>query len=209
MSLKIIALSDTHCQHRKIRVPEGDVLIHAGDMLSRGNAREWEDFAPWWNEQTHPYKIIVAGNHDWILETNRDWALAGLKDTYYLEDSGVTIEGHEFWGSPWTKPFCNWAFNRDDDFRRERFNRISSNATVLITHGPPLGYLDRIGDNIIGDQQLAEATEYQVPPFHIFGHVHFCHGVSLRGGAEKGVVVNAAICDERYRPVNPPVVLHI
>jgi predicted phosphodiesterase len=31
--MRLVIVSDTHQQHRKIRLPDGDVLIHCGDFL--------------------------------------------------------------------------------------------------------------------------------------------------------------------------------
>ena len=43
--VRIICISDTHGQHAGLRLPEGDILIHAGDFMTYGNApREIIDF---------------------------------------------------------------------------------------------------------------------------------------------------------------------
>ena len=34
--MKIVCISDTHNMHRRISVPSGDVLIHAGDATGQG-----------------------------------------------------------------------------------------------------------------------------------------------------------------------------
>jgi predicted phosphodiesterase len=36
VSLRIVVISDTHSRHRHIVVPDGDVLVHAGDLTARG-----------------------------------------------------------------------------------------------------------------------------------------------------------------------------
>ena len=36
MNLRIVAISDTHEQHEQIKLPEGDVLICAGDISFNG-----------------------------------------------------------------------------------------------------------------------------------------------------------------------------
>jgi len=38
-SLRVVAISDTHCTHQRLRVPPGDVLVHAGDFTKRGTIR--------------------------------------------------------------------------------------------------------------------------------------------------------------------------
>lgn len=212
MSLKLVTISDTHTLQGRIKLPPGDVLIHAGDALSYGTDAEWADFAAWWNHQRYSYKIFVAGNHDWVLELNKSWALTQLENTHYLEDSGVTIEGKLFWGSPWQRPFCNWAFNRGDRFRYDKFELIPENTYVLITHTPPEGYCDRIGPDRIGDSHLKLRTEITAPPIHICGHIHYGYGIEMRNfplAGSSGIVVNTAICNEGYKPVNAPITIRI
>ena len=34
--LRIVCISDTHGKHRNLVVPDGDVLVHAGDITSKG-----------------------------------------------------------------------------------------------------------------------------------------------------------------------------
>ena len=34
--LSIVCISDTHGKHRSLVVPDGDVLVHAGDITSKG-----------------------------------------------------------------------------------------------------------------------------------------------------------------------------
>ena len=71
--MKIVCISDTHCQHRQIVIPNGDLLIHAGDFLSTG----WEadaliDFDDWLGELPHPHKVVIAGNHDRGLNSSSE-----------------------------------------------------------------------------------------------------------------------------------------
>ena len=66
---RIVCISDTHGLHRKVAVPEGDLLIHAGDFMRTGTSlEEIADFKDWLGEQPHPHKIVVAGNHDLLFE---------------------------------------------------------------------------------------------------------------------------------------------
>ena len=38
--MRIVALADTHMLHDKLRVPAGDVLVHAGDLTRNGELGE-------------------------------------------------------------------------------------------------------------------------------------------------------------------------
>jgi 3',5'-cyclic AMP phosphodiesterase CpdA len=67
--VRIICISDTHGQHADLLVPDGEILIHAGDFMTYGRApREIIDFNTWLSRQSHRHKIVIAGNHDWLFE---------------------------------------------------------------------------------------------------------------------------------------------
>ena len=67
--IRIVCISDTHGQHAKLGVPDGDVLIHAGDFMAFGDTpSEIVDFNQWLGKQPHRYKVVIAGNHDWMFE---------------------------------------------------------------------------------------------------------------------------------------------
>ena len=47
MEMKIVCISDTHNKHKQIPedwFPEGDVIVHAGDISSMGYLHEIEEF---------------------------------------------------------------------------------------------------------------------------------------------------------------------
>lgn len=66
--MKIVCISDTHNLHRAMLIPDGDVLIHAGDITVAGDAREVADFNTWLGTLPHKHKVVVAGNHDFCFE---------------------------------------------------------------------------------------------------------------------------------------------
>merc|ERR1711977_505540 len=67
--VQFVLISDTHGHHRKLSLPPGDVLIHAGDFTAYGKAADAEDFNAWLGEQPHKHKFVVLGNH----EANAPW----------------------------------------------------------------------------------------------------------------------------------------
>ena len=96
-------MSDTHnCQ---LRLPDGDVLVHAGDLTQSGSLMELQATVNWLCAQPHAIKIVMAGNHDLFLDVNFpgcrskpgkplsspntstvDWG-----DIIYLQDTETTI----------------------------------------------------------------------------------------------------------------------
>ena len=68
MNLRIVVISDTHEQHDQMLLPEGDVLICAGDISFNGRADTIAAFNRWFAAQPHRHKILIAGNHDFLFE---------------------------------------------------------------------------------------------------------------------------------------------
>lgn len=217
--MKLVLISDTHEQADKITVPDGDVLIHAGDWTYRGVSDRMQEFWEWFASQPHKYKVAIAGNHELGLdssETVRQYNLDMIRsycgpNTHYLENSGCQIDGIEFWGSPVSPRFYDWAFNRDrgQDIIQD-WNRIPLTTQVLITHGPPQGILDQVpGDTsrIIGCEDLKRTVQNLTNlKLHVFGHIHSGYGTVVEGGVR---YVNASVCNHGYQPINPPIVVEI
>ena len=48
--MKIVFISDTHWQHRKLKnLPKADLIIHGGDMSKLGGDHEVLDFINWFS----------------------------------------------------------------------------------------------------------------------------------------------------------------
>src|SRR5512135_2235582 len=109
--MRVVCLSDTHNRHEALLVPDGDLLLHAGDATMRGTESEIAAFDEWLGSLPHRDKVVVAGNHDFLFQTEPAAARRLLRNAVYLEDSGVTISGVTIWGSPWQPWFMDWAFN--------------------------------------------------------------------------------------------------
>lgn len=173
--VRIVAVADTHAFENAIeRVPEGDLFIHAGDFCSRGTLDEFQAAIEWVKSQPHEHKVVIGGNHDWCLVREREAALKLLDGLTYLEDSGCTVAGIRFWGSPWTPEFCDWAFNlpRGPELA-EKWALIPARTDILITHGPPRGYGDWVRDEQhSGCEDLLAALARVRPALHLFGHIH-------------------------------------
>lgn len=209
--MRIVCISDTHSLHQKMPpLPDGDVLIHAGDSLGQGTLSNLEALNEWLGELPHRHKILIAGNHDEIFQTQPERARAAVTEAFYLEDSGIELEGFYFWGSPWTPVFMNWSFMLDPQSLLEKWQQIPEKTDVLITHGPPHGLGDRIPDGYraihAGDPFLRSRVADIQPKLHVFGHIHEGYG---RYSMNSTQLVNASTCNEHYRPDNPPIVLDL
>lgn len=222
--MKVVAISDTHGRHKQIDVPEGDVLIFAGDMCTHGDHdTEVEGFQEWWSEHPHDHKIVVAGNHDWPLYRADDPG-EFFPDSVYLEDESVEIDGVKFYGSPWQPEFCDWAFNLPrGEALAQHWEMIDDDTDVLITHGPPHDVFDQVSvfygprrgeTKLIGCRELRKRVAEVQPTLHLFGHNHEQFGHTQKDPSLlvdediTGPTINFANINQR-NPNSVPFVMHM
>ena len=206
--MKIVCISDTHGRHEDVILPDGDVLIHAGDVSSSGQTFQIEFFLKWFSNQPHKYKIFIAGNHDWYFEDDTTSHLKIPSNIIYLNDSGCEIEGLKIWGSPIQPEFCNWAFNRERGKAiKKHWDLIPNDTDVLITHGPPYKIFDKVirGGNV-GCEELRKKVLEVNPLIHVFGHIHEGYGYYKDGVT---TFVNASLLNHRYYLANAPVIVNL
>ncbi len=131
---KIITLSDTHGKHNEVDLPEGDLLVYAGDFTGIGSKYEVESFLKWLKKVSRKYtfgSVFIAGNHDrsfdpkyykeyeyyssldqesptkkpsWVYSMLEEYADPKL-GVRYLEGTSVQIDKLKVWGSPYTPSF--------------------------------------------------------------------------------------------------------
>ena len=116
---RFVCISDTHGRTNRIAqdLPEGDVLIHAGDFTMVGKPNEVSAFNEFLGSLSYPHKVVIAGNHDisfdppscetlWRMFSREPYGdpleiKSTLTNCIYLEDSMVEINGIQIYGSPW------------------------------------------------------------------------------------------------------------
>lgn len=210
--MRIVCLSDTHNAINDVTIPDGDVLVHAGDLTSMGTVQEIKRELARLEEKVSRFRevYIIAGNHDWLFQSNPTLAREIVTEFgfTYLQDSGVTLDGVNFWGSPWQPRFFDWAFNQNRGADIKRFwDLIPDNTDVLITHGPPYGIGDPDSKKFpVGCKDLLEAIRRVKPKLHICGHLHEGYGVREVFDTK---FINASIMDDYYNSVNEPIVVDI
>ncbi|MDA3781465.1 MAG: metallophosphatase domain-containing protein [Bacteroidales bacterium] len=212
--MKLCIISDTHGKHKQLELPDADMIIHCGDSTSMGKEHEIHKFMKWFSKlEQYKYKIIIAGNHDWLFERNRLLAKTHIPDNiHYLEDSEVIIEGIKFYGSPVQKIFYNWAFNRSEAVLANHWKAIPDDVDVLITHSPPYGIGDYVYNGYSNDGNQGSPSLYKEiferirPKIHAMGHIHEGYGIKTIDGIK---FINASNLDGNYYCVNKPVVVEI
>lgn len=196
-SITVVCISDTH--ETQPEVPDGDLLLHAGDLTNNGYFEALQAQLDWLATLPHKYKVVIAGNHDKLLDPefvarsfDRNYEQKGKTsgdlnwhDIIYLEHSSKTLEfGNgrkvKIFGSPWTPGYGNFAF-QCPPIRNVWTGKVPEDTDILLTHGPPKGYLDL---DRKGCRHLAREIARTKPRLVVFGHIHAGHGredISYRG----------------------------
>lgn len=185
--IRIVCISDTHT-NAGMAIPDGDLLIHAGDLTNEGKLNEIQKQIDWLDTLPHKEKIVICGNHDSYFDPSSRKAvdkageghLKWPKNMHYLQHQSLVLKFRggrklKFYGSP-DIPLCggdDFAFQYLSTEAAERWvDSIPSDTDVLITHTPPKNHLD----NALGCPGLLEEVWRVKPRLHVFGHVHTGHG---------------------------------
>jgi len=207
--MRIVAISDTHTQHNNVKVPDGDVLLFAGDGEFHSNV-DLIKFNRWVSRLNHELIIVIAGNHDFFCEKHPNEVKGYLNKAIYLKDEQFELpNGKILWGSPMTKTFLNWAFmDTEENLDRYYWSKIPKNTDILLVHGPAYKHLDTVssGEDHLGSKTLAKKIEELKIPYVVHGHIHGGYGIEK---SEDTTFINCSLLDEDYQLVNKPVVIDV
>ena len=212
--MDVTAISDLH--GFKPKLDGGDLLLIAGDLCRRNDSSEYREFYRWCEKQPYTWVIVIAGNHDRFRVPPTEWFLPSEK-VHYLEDSGVQVGDHYVYGFPWIPAFTRLnpryaSFAVPEERLAKETRHIPDQTTILLSHGPALGYGDLIelwGEKFhVGSAALRERMEELSDlKAHIFGHIHEGYGRHDTIGAHPLIRVNASLVNDRYLNTNEPIYL--
>jgi len=212
--VKLVCISDTHnFPLSKLDLPEGDLLIHAGDATRKGSEGEVNAFNRELGLVKHRYThgiVFTPGNHDWYFEKKARYVGVGgveakITNARCLIHKTVVVDGLRIFMSPYTPWFNNWAFNvKPGPLMKKLWSDIPHDTDVLVTHGPPLGVLDIVPPDYRrkGCEALTEAVKKLNLKLHVFGHIHASYGMVEKWSR---YFINCCIMDESYHRANAPV----
>lgn len=95
--IRVVCISDTHGQ--PVAVPDGDLLIHAGDLTDDGTRDSIQEQIDWLASLPHRHKVFVSGNHDsWfdldarMPEDRHTREPVEMGSVHHLQHSSVTLQ---------------------------------------------------------------------------------------------------------------------
>ncbi|KAI7903808.1 Metallo-dependent phosphatase-like protein [Cokeromyces recurvatus] len=214
---RFVCISDTHGK-TNFEIPDGDVLIHAGDLTRRSSMEEYDRTIKWLSSLPHKIKIITGGNHDLILDKAFGYIENRTKIISLMEQNGLTYLEHEFYQipnyeytlfvSPYAPTHLGGAFMLDD--MSKCWNNIPP-VDILVTHTPPYSHCDKVirGNRHVGCRYLKCKIDNVIKPkVSVFGHIHEAHGYEF-DDANNRLFINACLCDHRYRGNQKPIIFDL
>jgi Icc-related predicted phosphoesterase len=208
--VRVVVMSDSHEQHKCIGdIPPGDLFVHCGDIFmtnrKRSHAKARErllDFNEWLRDIPCEHRIIVAGNHDKVIEIiGVEGTQEILTNASYLQNSFYRVNNLNIWATPLSTGHSGNRAFQSSQFAQETIRLVNEipedHVDMFISHGPC--------------QEIARSLK---PKLHLWGHAHGYHGVRKPGQTLWGqnlscVSVNASIMDTRYNPTGLLVVVDV
>ncbi|CUG87074.1 Hypothetical protein, putative [Bodo saltans] len=235
--IRIVIISDTHELHEQMKIPSGDVLIHAGDILFADRfAFRWlsnyrlRNFFKWVNAQPHRHKVVIAGNHDkQILDLGSAAVKKMAVPAIYAENELIVLHipkddpsgsGAVFGptqelrilASPWSVANShrspNLAF-QSPSLSSETLSLVSnSSGGARQSVSKPDIFLCHQGSCCVELARLIQLIQPRV--CHIGGHVHEGHGVTTIEGVPSinGSMMTGSYTKEKLlRPIVVDIVI--
>ncbi|KAL7923429.1 Metallo-dependent phosphatase-like protein [Trichoderma austrokoningii] len=222
-------------------LPEADVVLHCGDLSTRGKPDEIRKTFAMLRGLRAPLKLVIAGNHDLAFDDSHSYhddsdddeedvkpnpkpkykeALqiaqeAQVDGVRYLTEGTYTFDlangsRLRIFASQYTPQYGYWAFQYQGG---EHTFDMPSDIDIAMTHGPPLGILDRTsrGDRA-GCGTLLRSLYRARPKMHCFGHIHEAWGAQLmqwKPEPSEPVISSATVIDRDnsrtlYTLTSPP-----
>lgn len=215
--MKICALSDTHGELQGLTIKPCDLLLIAGDTVDlrcQKNdllSKDWyrDNFIPWITSFPCKKIVMVGGNHDFYLESNKEEFKTLIEDRniVYLENEYYKFEGITIYGTPLCHKFMNWAFMPNAKEQEDIFNKTIDNrhVDILLSHDAPYGYSDICydaswGRDHIGNPELYYLAMKMNPTYLIHGHLHSSnHDLEELPNQADTKVYNVSILGEDYK----------
>lgn len=158
--------------------------ILAGDLMKKAGTKElteqMEQRFKHILEQPGKPVLFIMGNAEGLFGV--DW-----QDTALLKSINckrIVLEGQPFVGYQYSNPLAGGPFEKTEADQERDLDLLSGlidEETILVSHGPAFGVLDRrerYGIVInMGSRMLARLIQISKPKLHLHGHAHQSTGI--------------------------------
>ncbi|MBG98379.1 serine/threonine protein phosphatase [bacterium] len=173
--MRLLVFSDVHVDlnaaKRLVELSSSvDIVLGAGDFSS--NHQGLEKTINVLSGIKKPL-LMVPGNNESFHELSR--VSSQFENMQVLHGTGLSLNGFDFWGlgagvpeTPW-----DWSFDLSE---HEAFLMLEGcpEKSILITHSPPKGHVDKAGGSNFGSESILECVKKKKPLWVFCGHIHEC-----------------------------------
>ncbi|MEM4389489.1 MAG: metallophosphoesterase family protein [Candidatus Micrarchaeia archaeon] len=174
--MKLLALADIHADESaadrlRMRISKNsyDAVLIAGDLTNRGPVSFVQELLSFLDRA-----YAVHGNMD-------PPEVASLLDErgVSIHAKRVSLGGYAIVGLGGSNPT---PFSTPTEYSEEEIASLLAklpinSKTILMTHAPPYGLLDTVGEDMhVGSQSIRAIIEQKQPLLNICGHIHECEG---------------------------------
>ena len=217
---RLVVTSDTHFAFDNSLIPDGDVLIHCGDLMYSGYLDEWYGVKTSLAALPHKRKIVIPGNHDFHIQTYLGISRAELRKECGVEllhsgNAMSQIGDLKVLAVPFVTGLPGWAFNLHEEDMRSYLDQYKE-ADIVISHAPMYKMLDAVHPEQETQEKRLHVGSWELaawyhrldkkPSYFFHGHIHESYGEEIHWGTH---FVNAAMCDRDYQQVNPAFVIDL
>lgn len=186
--MNVFVLSDSHLEFPPLEsLPDADIFIHAGDWTKLGYRHSKAEFALFENflsatREKYPVVLALHGNHDLGFSNYlwTKWGVTPIDGLTYQHSSGLTIHGVALTPA-YDRPemLMSWQFMTIDHAEEAAAWDFEA-VDIVVSHGPPFGYLDmtHTGKRAGSREAVAYIREKQ-PKYFICGHIHEAAGTAM------------------------------
>ena len=173
--MKLLVFSDVHVDlnaAEKLVELSGsvDIVVGAGDFSA--NHKGLKETISVLSAIKKPL-LMVPGNNESFHELSQ--ASSKFKNMQVLHGTGFSFNGFDFWGlgagvpeTPW-----DWSFDLSEEEALLMLQDCPEKS-ILITHSPPKGHVDKAGGSNFGSKSILECIKKKKPLWVFCGHIHEC-----------------------------------
>lgn len=215
--MRLVVTSDTHYPVNPTNIPDGDVFIHAGDLMTTGTPDEWKENIGWLSQLKHTTKLYIPGNHDFYPMLYPGPAMQAMRSIGFTVvgypgntkyQTHTLPNGMTVLGLPYVKHLTNWCFN-STEYDVFSLLQTQPRCDIVVSHSPIKYILDGMYYSDRGFTGFRAYNEYRKkhnPAYWFHGHIHEQYGSLLVGNT---MVYNVCMSDRFGKHANPPIVIDV
>ncbi len=193
--------------------------IAGGSHHTNAQYKSMGKFLKWVKEINPKQCFITQGNHDYWKWNDLFTYKQAPQNIHCLMDQSLEFDGLRVHGSPWSAPFLDWNWMKEDDRMLPHWENIDNRTDILISHGPAYRMCDKVLEpnhnytctpGHLGFKSLRAYLETMNLKRVFTGHIHSAEHKDQRISPEHETIFNCvSLLDEEYNVSYSPNIFEI